>query len=177
MHRQCSRFLGQQKYCITMVCVCVRACVPLSRVRLFAIPQTLAHQVHLSMEFSRQEYWSRLTFPSPGDIPDPGIEPGSPVFQGLPRQQSGKESACQCRRLGFNPWVRKIPWRRKQQTTTAFLPGKSYGQRCLAGHSPWGCRRVGRELATKQKLLHCRLIFYSLSHQASPISKQNTFHF
>ena len=53
----------------------------LSRVRLFAIPWTVAHQAPPSTEFSRQEYWSGLPFPSPGDLPDPGIEPGSPAFQ------------------------------------------------------------------------------------------------
>ena len=44
-------------------------------------PMDLAHQVPPSMGFSRQEYWSGLPFPSPGDLPDPGIEPGSPSFQ------------------------------------------------------------------------------------------------
>ena len=44
-------------------------------------PWTIAHQAPLSMELSRQEYWSRLPFPSPGDLPDPGIEPGSPPLQ------------------------------------------------------------------------------------------------
>ena len=53
----------------------------LSRVRLFATPWTVAHQTPPSMGFSRQEYWSGLPFPSPGDLPDPGIEPGSPAFQ------------------------------------------------------------------------------------------------
>ena len=53
----------------------------LSRVRLFATPWTVAHQVPLSMEFSREEYWSGLPFPSSGDLPDPGIEPGSPALQ------------------------------------------------------------------------------------------------
>ena len=61
---------------------------------------------------------------------------------GLPRLLSGKESACQCRRPGFDPWVGKIPWRRKWQHTPVFLPGKSRGQRRLAGHSPWGRTRV-----------------------------------
>ena len=57
----------------------------------------------------------------------------------LPWWLSGKESACQCRRLRFDPWVRKIPWRRKWQPTPVFLPGKSYGQRTLAGHKePFG---------------------------------------
>ena len=53
----------------------------------------------------------------------------------------GKESACQCRsyrRHRFDPWVRKIPWSRKWQTTPVFLPGKSHGQRSLASYSPWG---------------------------------------
>ena len=53
----------------------------LSRVRLFATPQTVACQAPLSMGFSRQECWSGLPFPSPGDIPDPGIEPESPPLQ------------------------------------------------------------------------------------------------
>ena len=53
----------------------------LSRVRLFATPWTVAYQAPLSMGFSNQEYWSGLSFPSPGDLPDPGIEPGSPTFQ------------------------------------------------------------------------------------------------
>ena len=50
----------------------------LSRVRLFATPWTVANQAPPSTGFSRQEYWSGLPFPSPGDLPDPGIEPGSP---------------------------------------------------------------------------------------------------
>ena len=49
----------------------------LSRVRLFATPWTVAYQAPRSMGFSRQEYWSRLPFPSPGDLSDPGIEPRS----------------------------------------------------------------------------------------------------
>ena len=53
----------------------------LSRVRLFATPWTVAHQAPLSMGFSRQEYWSGLPFPSPGDLPNPGIELGSPALQ------------------------------------------------------------------------------------------------
>ena len=49
----------------------------LSHVQLFAFPWTEAHQAPLSMEFSRQEYWKRLPFPTPGDLPDPGIKPKS----------------------------------------------------------------------------------------------------
>ena len=53
----------------------------LSRVRLFVTPWTVAYQASPSMGFSRQEYWSGLPFPSPGDIHDPGIEPRSPALQ------------------------------------------------------------------------------------------------
>ena len=61
----------------------------------------------------------------------------------FPRWLSSKESACQCRRhrrCRFNPWVRKIPWRRKWQLTPVFLPGKFHRQRTLAGYSPWGLK-------------------------------------
>ena len=51
---------------------------------------------------------------------------------GLPRWLSGKETASQCRRLRFDPWVGKIPWKRKWQPSAVFLPGKSHGQRSLA---------------------------------------------
>ena len=53
----------------------------LNHVRLFVIPWTVAYQASPSMEFSRQEYWSGLPFPSPGDLPDSGIEPRSPGLQ------------------------------------------------------------------------------------------------
>ena len=63
----------------------------LSCVQLFATPWTVAY---LSMEFFRKEYWSGFPFPSPRDLPDPGIEPGSPALQAdaLPSEPSGKSS-------------------------------------------------------------------------------------
>ena len=144
-------------------------CPVLSRlihVRLFTTPWTVAHQSPLSMGFSRQEYWSGLPFPPPGDLPNPGIElvflmspalaggfflplvpPGIRLVRvalrsicvtlqatvpawGFPGG-TGKESTCQCRRLGFNPRVGKIPWRRKQQPGPVSLPGKYHRQRGL----------------------------------------------
>ena len=69
----------------------------LSRVRLFAALWTVAYQAPLSMGFSRQEYWSGLPFPSPGDLPNPGIEPGSPALQAdsLPTELQGSpKSIC-----------------------------------------------------------------------------------
>ena len=98
-------------------------------------PWTVACQDPLFMEFSRQECWSGLPFPSPGDLPQPRIELRSPALQAdsLPA-----ELICLlCRRPGFDPWVGKIPWRRKWQTTPAFLPRKSYGEKSLGGYSPW----------------------------------------
>ena len=53
----------------------------LSRVQLFVTPWTVAYETPPSMGFSRQEYWSVLPFPSPGDLPNPGNEPGSPALQ------------------------------------------------------------------------------------------------
>ena len=53
----------------------------LSRVRLFVTPWTVAYRAPLSMGFSRQEYWSGMPFPSPGDLPDPRIEPGFPALE------------------------------------------------------------------------------------------------
>ena len=64
----------------------------LNRVRLFVAPQTIDQQAPLSAIFLRQEYWSGLPFPSPGDLPDPGIKPGSPALQAdsLPSEPPGK---------------------------------------------------------------------------------------
>ena len=66
------------------VCVCVHACT-LSYVLFFATLWTAAHQAPLSVEFSRQEFWRGLPFPSPADLPNPGMEPvfpGSPALAG-----------------------------------------------------------------------------------------------
>ena len=62
------------------------------------------------------------------------------VIWSFPGGTSGKEPACQCRRLGrceFDPWVGKIPWRKKWQPTPLFLSRESHGRRSLAGYSPW----------------------------------------
>jgi len=58
------------------------------------------------------------------------------LSKGFPGGASGKESACLWKRHGFDPWVRKIPWRRAWQPTPVFLPGESRGQRRLVGYSP-----------------------------------------
>ena len=73
----------------------------LSHVQLFVTPRTIAHQAPLcdqaspSMEFSRQEYWSELPFPSPRDLPDPGIELGSPALRQMLYRLSHQKSPTQ----------------------------------------------------------------------------------
>ena len=64
-----------------------------------------------------------------------GRQKGSPRGPWASRWLSGRESACQCRRHEFDPWVRKIPWKKKWRPTPVFLSGKSHGQRSLAGYS------------------------------------------
>ena len=70
-----------------------------------------------------------------------GTASSSLFFKGFPAGASGKEPAWQCRRLkrhGFDPYLRKIPWRRAWQSTLVFLTGESLGQGSLVGHSPQG---------------------------------------
>ena len=75
------------------------------------------------------------TYPSPVSYAQARNESfeGLQAREGLPRWLSGKGPACQRRRLRFNPWVRKIPWRRAWQPTPVFLPGESPGRRSLVG--------------------------------------------
>ena len=70
---------------ISTLCVWVHACA-LSHVQLSMAPWTVTYQAPPSMEFSRQDYWSGLPFPTPGVLPNPGIEPSSPTLQVDPLQ-------------------------------------------------------------------------------------------
>ena len=77
----CFWFQDTLKYCSTLIILGGDVVQWLSNVRLFATPWTVACQVPLSMGFPRQEYWSRLSFPSPGDLHFPGIESASHALQ------------------------------------------------------------------------------------------------
>ena len=82
-----------------------------SHVGLFATPRTVACQASLAMGFSRQEYRSGLPFPSPGDLPDPGIEPTSPAFQAdaLTSEPPGKpQQASKIRVQGLRPFIYEV---------------------------------------------------------------------
>ena len=126
---------------------------------------TVIHQAPLSMGFSRQEYWSGLPFPSPGDLPNPEIEPASPALQAnslpLSHQRSlvyiylikikiqknvKHETTYANIRVKTASWVTQLlevfsaylwGWKRKWQPTVVLLPGKSHGWRSLVGYSPW----------------------------------------
>ena len=90
------------------------------------------------------------TYPSPVSYVQAKNESfeGLQTREGLPRWLSGKGPACQCRRLRFNPWVGKIPWRRAWQPTPVFLPGESPGRRSLVGT----VHGVTKDLGTTERL-------------------------
>ena len=69
-----------------------------------------------------------------------------------------KESSCQYRSHGFDPWVGKIPWRRKWHSTPVILPGKSHGQRRLAGYSPWSRKEAE---TTERTHTHKQYYYYT----------------
>ena len=87
----------------------------------------------------------------------------------LPKQLRGKESACECRRCGFDPWVRKIPGRRTWQPTPVFLPGKVHEQRSLAGYSPRESQKAGRDWSDLACMYACSV---GTSDVYSPPSKK-----
>ena len=108
-----------------------------SHVRLSVSLWTVAHQAPLSLGFSRQEYWSGLPHPSPGDPPDPGIEPTSlmsPALAGasLPLAPPWKPNTVP------RTWYLQGLTRRQWHPTPVLLPGKSHGRRSLVGCGPWG---------------------------------------
>ena len=75
----------------------------------------------------------------------------------LTRWLSGKEFACDAEDaggLGFDPWVRKIPWRRAWQPTLVFLPRESHGQRSLVGYSPWDQKESDTTEVTEHTAAH-----------------------
>ena len=97
------------------------------------------------LEIWEANYWCILKQHKNGTHTAPHPPDASVILQqwkGLPSWLSGKESHLPSRRGRFNPWVGKIPWRRKWQPIPVFSPGKSHRQSSLAGYSPWGHKRV-----------------------------------
>ena len=91
-----------------------------------------------------------LPFPSPGDLPNPGVEPGvAQMVKCLPAMWE---------RSGFNSCIGKLPWRRKWQPTPVLLPRKSHGWSSLLVYSPWSCK----ESDTIESLLSLSLLLINL---------------
>ena len=120
----------------------------LRHVQLFPILWAVTCQAPPSMGFSRQEQWSGLTFPCPGDLSDPGIQPKSRGtcrqtlyhlshhFQlnwGFPGSSAGKESACNVGGLGLRPGLERAPREGNSLPIPVFWPGELHGL-----YSPWG---------------------------------------
>ena len=132
----------------------------LSGVPLFATPWTAAHQAPLSMEFSRQEYWSGLPCPPPGDLPNPGAEPRSPALyvDSLPAEPPGKPENTG---VGSLSLLQQIS-RPRNRARVSCVAGDSSAQNTkvdslslLQGIFPTQGSNPG--------LLHCRRILYHLS--------------
>ena len=96
------------------------------------------------------------------------------VYIGFHDGSDGKDSACQCRRPGFNPWVEKIPWGKEWLPTPIFLPVKFHGQRSLVGYSPWGHK--GSDMTEQLKLslscmytyIHIHTLYYAVNATQTP---------
>ena len=104
----CSKYLWKWK------------CYLLSHVQLFAPLRTIASQAPLFMEFSRKEYWDGLLFPSPGDLQDPGIEPGSPALQQilyLLSHQRSPQNIYIAEEMWF--WISRFGWENFQNQEKA----------------------------------------------------------
>ena len=126
----------------------------LSHVWLFATPWTVAYQAPPSMGFSRQEYWSGLPFPSPGDLPDPGIEPRSPTLQSnaLPSEPPGKPLIVQAPCKSVNAlclFMFRARHKPSQRIEKDSLFEKSY-KATLPGHES----REGKKLRSLLAMFH-----------------------
>ena len=123
--------------------------------------------------FHVREVWQKVMCQCPGGLPGQskdvsalaktgagrhGVKNGIRVNKRIQNrgfiETFSREFTSQCRRCGFDPWVRKIPQRRKQQLTPVLFPRKSHGQRRLVGYSPWGCEEsdTAQQLNNKKRL-------------------------
>ena len=140
-----------------------------SRIHLFATPWTVAQQASLSMGFSRQQYWSGLPCPLPGDLPDPGIKPTtltSPALaEGFFTSHTTWEAPCMLSHSVVSDSLQphRLP------LTSSSVDGDSPGRNTRVG-----CHALLQGIFPAQRwnrgLLHCRWILYQLSHQGSPYS-------
>ena len=160
------RTLAVVLWCTVCVCVCVFV---LSHVWLFATPWTVAYQVPLSMGFSRQKYRSRLPFSSPGDLPNPGIEPASPALQ----LNSFLLSHV---RIPARELVLKWKWKLLNPVWLFMTPRNSPGWNTGVGSHPL-LQGIFPTLGSNPGLLDCRQILYCLNPQGIPYVLPSAFQF
>ena len=110
------------------------------------------HEISFEWPFLRHPYW-RLVRVIGLCSYLLALFPPNPALWSHYRWFSDEEPACQHRRCGFHPWVGRIPWRRKWQPISVFLPGKPCGQRSLVGYSPWG-RKESDTVKDKSPHIH-----------------------
>ena len=89
----------------------------------------------------------------------------------------GQSVCLQCRRPGFDPWVRKIPWRRKWQSTPVLLPGKSHGQRSLVDYRPWDRKESDHDWANSLSLSHAYRVIQMQKQNDECLIKDKDFPF
>ena len=130
---------------VLCVCVClhVRAWVC-----ILEPPRILGHDHIISRKLKRKPSLSE-------------VKGYAHSYPGLTQWLSSKESACKCRSHRFDPWVEKIPWRKKWQPTPVFLPGQFHGQRNLADYSRWGCKESEM---TEHPHMHRQLYGFYIFH-------------
>ena len=148
----------------------MRACSVTSFLSDSATLWTVAHQAPLSKGFPRQEHWSGLPFPSPGDLPNPGIEPTSPALQADSLSLSHQGGplhrimhTCEAASVISNS-LRHMDCSPPGSSVHRYSPSKNTGVGChalLQGTFPTQGSNPG--------LPHCRWILYRLNHQGSPL--------
>ena len=138
----------------------------ISHVHLFVTPWTIAHQAPLSMGSSRQEYWSGLPCPLPGDLPDPGIEPTTVTSPALAGEFFTSSTTWEA------PWVLSHSVVSESlQPHRLPLPGSSVDGDSPGRNTRVGCHALLQGIFSTQEwnpgLPHCRLTLYHLSHQGN----------
>ena len=157
---------GEKKGASCLVSCFIRALIPSWEPHPYPLIQTItSHSPHLQILSCRELGLQHMNLEGDTNTPcitmmmtplaqtsllkSPDMYFISPIwYLRFLRWLSGKESTYQYNRHGFDPWVKKIPWRRKLQPTPVLLPGKSHRQRNLQGYSPWS-HRVRRDWATE----------------------------
>ena len=147
----------------------------LSRVQLFATPRTVAHQAALSVGFSRQQYWSALPFPSPGDLPNSGMEPRSFALQAdsllsePPGESQRNEDDWQKLQFCF---LNFLPTQESGWRHCALLLHRSYPLECLPGFLGQGNTETGSPGSLSSPFLSSHSSFKPFHGRSLPLASQ-----